>query len=156
MEPWVPAPGTQTPPSQLSCCFWGPPRARRGVCAGALWTGKGVKGRRSGFGEEHSLWWFVGSLPWRQRLRRTSHGAPSSGGRGSSPVCTRALKAKGTAGHDGNCPAWRWSAPLGGLAQLPPDPGPHARPLRTPSLPQVSVHWGSWGSPCIGLSELFL
>lgn len=86
---------------------------------------------------------FICSLQWRWPRRRTSLGAPSSGGRGSSLVCTWALKAKGTAGHDGNAPCGVCSSchccsrqiPTLGRALcrfrrwVPSDPRPHSRHL---------------------------
>lgn len=77
---------------------------------------------------------FFDSLRWQWQQRRTSHGAPSSGGRGSSPVCTRALKAKGTAGHDGNCALWGLSA------------------LTT----AAAVRCHPWGGLCVGSGDAFL
>lgn len=107
LEPRVSAPVTQTPTFLAVLLFPGTSSRAVRRLRGLFVDKKGddekeiwVCGVNTHFGD------FIDSLQWRRQQRRTSHGAPSSGGRGSSPVCTRALKAKGTAGHDGNCPVW--------------------------------------------------
>lgn len=140
-EPWVSAAASQSGlPVSL---FPGvSPDQRWAGCRGHLGTRKGDAGQEVWvWGASTHFGGFLGSLQWRQRLPRTSRGAPSSGGQGSSPVCTQAPKAKGTAGRDGNCPVWVWSGPSGGLGaasggSVLPSPAPVPGPAGPLSLTQ--------------------